>query len=161
CSPSTVRGVPSCSSVGRGRDYPVSRAWVCPPLSIRDDDEGMAPGRAGTARRRVSQMRQGLAALRATGTEIGLRVWCFAPLAEVYGKMGQVEEGLVLLAGALERGRKTGLRAGEAELWRLQGELLLQSGVLNPESRIQKEVEACFHRAIEIARRQLAKSLEL
>ena len=46
-------------------------------------------------------------------------------------------------------------RYWEAELHRLRGELLLMQGA--PLS----EVEQCFHRAIEIARRQQAKSLEL
>ncbi len=48
----------------------------------------------------------------------------------------------------------------EAELYRLKGELMLQSGVQSLESRVQ-EAEECFQQAIEIARRQQAKSLEL
>ena len=68
---------------------------------------------------------------------------------------------------------KTGERLYEAELYRLKGELTLQqfnvqgskfkveespeSGVRSPEA----EAEACFLKAIEIARKQQAKSLEL
>jgi predicted ATPase len=52
---------------------------------------------------------------------------------------------------------KTGQRFHEAELWRLKGELFLKSGVRNSES----EAEGCFHKALEAARRQEAKSLEL
>jgi predicted ATPase len=58
------------------------------------------------------------------------------------------------------------------ETYRLKGELLLQSGVLRPESaggtpqatlgRPQAaEAEACFQQALAIARRQQAKSWEL
>ena len=55
---------------------------------------------------------------------------------------------------------KTGERYNEAELYRLKGELTLQSRVQSPESRV-KEAEECFLKAIEIARKQQAKSLEL
>jgi predicted ATPase len=66
---------------------------------------------------------------------------------------------------------KAGERLWEAELYRLKGELSLQSAVRSPQSEIpntqhltpstQEEAEACFHKAIEIARKQSAKSLEL
>jgi len=50
----------------------------------------------------------------------------------------------------------------EAELYRLKGELTLkQSRVESLASSAQKEAEGCFHKAIAIARRQNAKSLEL
>jgi predicted ATPase len=43
-----------------------------------------------------------------------------------------------------------------AEVYRVKGELLLQQAVPDPQ-----QAEACFHRAIDIARRQQAKSREL
>ena len=46
-------------------------------------------------------------------------------LAEAYEKVGQVEEGLTLLAEALVTIDRTGERYYEAELYRLKGELLL------------------------------------
>ena len=52
----------------------------------------------------------------------------------------------------------------EAELYRLKGELSLQSEVPNTQHltpSTQSEAEECFHKAINIARRQSAKSLEL
>ncbi len=55
---------------------------------------------------------------------------------------------------------KTGEREYEAELYRLKGELLLQLRVKSEKLGV-KEVEECFHQAIDIARRQSAKSLEL
>jgi len=42
------------------------------------------------------------------------------------------------------------------ELYRLKGELLLQSNMVSTE-----EAEVCFRQALEIARKQQAKSLEL
>jgi predicted ATPase len=65
---------------------------------------------------------------------------------------------------------KTGERYYEAELYRLKGELILQqSKVQGPRSEVslsqiqdpQGEAEICFLKAIEIARKQQAKSLEL
>ena len=71
---------------------------------------------------------------------------------------------------------KTGQRNYEAELYRLKGQLTLQqesqkskgksqkSKILEPKSQIlnpQSEAETCFLKAIEIARKQQAKSLEL
>ena len=55
---------------------------------------------------------------------------------------------------------KTGERFYEAELYRLKGELTLQSAVQSPESRAE-EAENCFHKALEVACHQQAKSLEL
>jgi len=88
---------------------------------------------------------------------------------EVYGKAGQVEEGLTVLAEALTLIDKTEERYFEAELYRLKGELTLQqsrqvkaspkSGVTN--SQAEAEAEAYFLQAIEIARHQQAKLLEL
>jgi len=75
--------------------------------------------------------------------------------------MGQTEEGLSVLAEALTSINTTGERYYEAELYRLKGKLLLQSHIQSPESGVQQEAEACFLKAIDIARRQQAKSLEL
>jgi predicted ATPase len=118
----------------------------------------------------IAQMQQGLAALRATGAELA-RPSYLTMLAAAYRKVGQVEEGLAVLAEALALVNKTGGRVGEAELYRLKGELSLQSEVrsprpeaTNPQSPTPNphaEAEACFHKAIEVARKQQAKSLEL
>ena len=81
---------------------------------------------ASRARREegIAQIRQGLAALQATGTEMA-RPYYLALLAEAYGKAGQAEEGLAVLAEALAAVDNTGERWYEAELYRLKGELLL------------------------------------
>jgi predicted ATPase len=50
-----------------------------------------------------------------------------------------------------------GERYYEAEIWRIKGELLLKAAASNA----QAEAESCYHQAIEIARRQSAKSFEL
>ena len=90
------------------------------------------------------------------------RTWFLAMLADAYEIEGQSAEGLHVLTEALDATDKRGERAYEAELYRLKGQLTLkQSGVRGPESKVQKEAEACFLQAIKIARKQQAKSLEL
>ena len=102
-------------------------------------------------------MRQGLAAWRATGAEIA-RTYYLALLAEAYGKVEQAEEGVSVLAEALALVDQSGERRWEAELYRLKGEILLMQ-----EGKEQKwsAAEECFHQALDIARQQQAKSLEL
>jgi predicted ATPase len=77
-------------------------------------------------------------------------------LAEALGAAGRPEEGREVLTQALEAVQCTEERFYEAELHRLQGELLLQC----PGADMQ-QVEAHFQRAVRMARRQQAKSLEL
>jgi predicted ATPase len=109
----------------------------------------------------IAQMRQGLAACRATGAEL-TRPFYLTLLAEAYGKVGQVEEGLQVLAEALDAVDKSGERFCEAELYRLKGELTLaQSSVQSLGASVQTEAAACFLKAIEVARKQQAKSWEL
>jgi predicted ATPase/class 3 adenylate cyclase len=103
----------------------------------------------------MMQMRQGLAALQATGGEV--RRQLFLPLlAGAYGGIGQSEEGLNVLAEALAAVEKTGGRFYEAELYRLRGELLLARSAEH-----HTEAETCFRQGLNIARRQQAKSWEL
>src|SRR4030095_3158473 len=97
----------------------------------------------------ITQMRQGLAALQAFGSEIE-RPCFLALLAEACGKAGQAEKGLAALAEALSMVDKSGERFYEAEVYRLKGELTLQSQVPGSKSQVEKEVEECFLKAIEI-----------
>jgi len=103
----------------------------------------------------MAQMHHGLTAWRAMGIEAGLPYW-LAMLAEAYGSTGQVEAGRGVLAEALTLVDTTEERWWEAELHRLKGELWLALSTDNA-----AKAEICFHQALDIARRQQAKSLEL
>jgi predicted ATPase len=102
-------------------------------------------------------MQQGLATYRAIGAGLGLTHY-LALLAEAYAQAGQTAAGLAVVAEAPDVVAKHGERFCEAELYRLQGELLLAQ-----EGTKQKRVEAetCFRQALDAARRQQAKLLEL
>ena len=86
---------------------------------------GWALAQQGQGEEGIAQMRQGMAAYRATGAEL-IRPCQLALLAEAYGKAGQTEEGLTALAEALDLVQKTGEHMWEAERYRLKGELTLQ-----------------------------------
>jgi class 3 adenylate cyclase/predicted ATPase len=116
---------------------------------------GWALAHQGQAQVGIEQIEQGLRAHRGTGAEGGRPTW-LALLADAYGILGQPEVGLTALAEALTLVGKTGERWYEPELYRLKGELLLQQSSDN-----QAEAETCFHHALDIARNQQAKSLEL
>jgi predicted ATPase len=91
-----------------------------------------------------------------------VRTYFLALLAEACEGMGQGEEGLNALAEALTLVEKNEERIHEAELYRLKGELTLaQSRVPGLGASVQQEAEACFLKAIEVARKQQAKSWEL
>jgi TOMM system kinase/cyclase fusion protein len=116
---------------------------------------GWALAEQGQSAEGIAQMRQGIEGWRATGAELSVPYWS-ALLAEAYGQAGQAEEGLRVLAEALTTVYKTGDRHHEAELYRLKGELLLQQA-----RRSDDEAETCLHQALDLARHQQAKSLEL
>jgi len=85
-------------------------------------------------------------------------------LAEASGLLGQPEGGLAALEEALTLVEKTGERYYEAELHRQRGELLVQCEAKSQpaqDSRDQHEAERCFQHALDVARQQQAKSLEL
>jgi len=116
---------------------------------------GWALAHWGQAGEGLEQMHQGLIAFRATGAELH-GPYCLALLAEVYGIMGQPEAGLTMLAEALALAETTGDRWYDPELHRLKGVLLLQQSADN-----HAEAQACFQQALDVARSQQAKSLEL
>jgi predicted ATPase len=77
-------------------------------------------------------------------------------LADVSARLGHPEDGLQALAGAHTLVEQHDERWGEAEVYRLRGVLLLRQ----PETP-QAEAETWLQRALDVARRQEAKSLEL
>ena len=124
--------------------------WLAQGIVYR----GWALAEQGQREEGIAQMRQGLAAWRAAGAELG-RPYYLALLAGAHGEEGQAEAGLAVLAEALATVKETGECNYEAELYRLRGELLLMMGAA------ESEIEACFRQAIEVARQQDAKSWEL
>jgi DNA-binding winged helix-turn-helix (wHTH) protein/predicted ATPase len=115
---------------------------------------GWALAMQGEAAAGVAHLRQGLASPDVEPTL--LRPHWLALLAEAYGRAGQPKAGLQVLAEAVTLMATTEMRWSEAEMFRLRGELLLQ--LASPDV---PQAEACFQQAIDVARCQQAKSLEL
>jgi hypothetical protein len=116
---------------------------------------GWARAMQGDAATGVAHLQQGLEAVQNRGQKL-YHPYHLALLAEAYGKAGQPAAGLPCLAEALTRVEATEERWWEAELYRLKGELLLR--LPRPDL---SQATSCFHQALEVARSQQAKSLEL
>jgi len=117
---------------------------------------GWALAMQGQREEGVAQIRQGTAAVRATGGAAFYVPYSCILLAEVCDHLGQTEDGLQALAEAHTLVEQHEERVWEAEIYRLRGVLLLrQTGTP------QEEAEACFQHALDVARTQQAKSLEL
>ena len=101
----------------------------------------------------IEELRQGLETLRATGTEV-LRPFFLLPLAEAYGKAERPADGHALLNELLTVLRKSERYFWAAEVYRVTGELSRQA-------QRPAEAEASLRKALDLARRQQAKSLEL
>ncbi len=114
---------------------------------------GRAMVRDGASRAGIREMRQGLAAWRATGTKAWASLY-LGVLADAYLEAGQLEQARHALEDAFQAVQESDERMIEPELHRLWGELLLrQDG--------EEESEASFRQAIDLARRQQARSWEL
>jgi len=104
----------------------------------------------------IAQMVKVFASERATAAQGRFEALCAALLAEAYRRIGQTAEGLNVITDALTRALQTGCRYYAAELYRLKGELLLTQSAAD-----EQQGEACFQNALQVARGQSAKSLEL
>jgi predicted ATPase len=103
----------------------------------------------------LRQMRQGSMAWRGSGAETGAPHQ-LALLAEGYRVLHQVEAGLNALKEGFEIMERTGEHVFQAELHRLNGQLLLVQSANNA-----TEAETCYRQALDISRQQRAKSWEL
>jgi class 3 adenylate cyclase/predicted ATPase len=117
--------------------------------------QGAALAAGGQGAAGLQEMQDGLDAYRASGA-VFQRSFHLTLLAEVLGAAGSPEAGLEALQAAEELVGTTGERFWEPEIFRLKGELLLAAPGGTP-----AVAEACFHQALDLARRQEVKSLEL
>jgi predicted ATPase len=116
---------------------------------------GRAMAEQGHDEEGIAQIREGLAAFRAIGTEM-TRPYALCLLAEACRETGRLNDGLSALREAMAAADEHEIRQYEPEMHRLKGELLLRQ-----DHSKAAEAQPCFQRAVEIARNQSAKSLEL
>ncbi len=108
----------------------------------------------------VSVARQGVAEIRHALDQLeAMQVHhrrSYYLLAEACGSVGEPERGLSALTEAAAFMEETGERLWEAEIHRLNGQLLLQCS-----SEGQSQAEASFRKALNTAERQKSRSLQL
>src|SRR5262249_19433850 len=121
--------------------------WAAQGTSWR----GWALAMQGQGEEGMAQVRQGIASFSATGSALTVPSFCTL-LAEVSDYLGHPAAGLQALAEARTLMEQQEERWWEAEISRLRGILLLRQTMTQ-----QEEAEACFQRALDVARRQEAK----
>jgi predicted ATPase len=115
--------------------------------------QGFALVGLGQPEQGIAELRAGLAAWTATGSRVLGAQW-LGLLAEAHLRAGQFDEALAALDRAAEAATATGESHYQAEIYRLRGVLLGETGE-------NAEAAAWLQRAIDTARSQQAKSLEL
>jgi DNA-binding SARP family transcriptional activator/predicted ATPase len=103
---------------------------------------------------RLARLRAAIEAFAETGARLRSPYY-LALLADAHLRAGEPGAGLAVVEDALSRSRETNERWWDAELHRLRAELLLAGGAPG------MEAEAALGRALEVARGQHARSLEL
>jgi predicted ATPase len=116
---------------------------------------GWTLAQEGQCQEAITEIREGIVDWRAQGSELGCHYY-FVLLAEAYGKAGRIEDALSALAEAQAFCDATGEGYWAPEILRVKGEMQLRL-----DSDADPDAERCFHQAIELARKQEAKSLEL
>jgi class 3 adenylate cyclase len=107
----------------------------------------------GQAQERIAPLDEGFAAYRKTGQSLVVS-WGLTLLADAYHRAGRTAAALARLTEAVEAANARQERWFEAEIHRLRGEVLRDTGDY-------ASAEACLRTAIDIARRQNAKLWEL
>ncbi len=156
------------------REYQVARDQAAEALRISTEQSfalwlgcaavihGWALAEVGQAQEGLTQIRKGIVNWRGIGQELQVPHF-LGLLAEAHGRANEPEQGLEALTEALTIVERTGERFWEAELQRVYGELSLcvAAPAIWGRRPVAVSAEGSFQKAIEIARRQSAKSLEL
>jgi len=126
------------------------RMWLVHASLLR----GISWAISGYGPEGIEAIIQGLDNAKSIGSEQS-RANQLSFLAEAQGAAGQPVQGLSTLEQAFAHVEKSGERFGEADIYRVKGDLLLLSGDSHGEA------EECYRLALDIAKQQSAKSWEL
>jgi predicted ATPase len=110
---------------------------------------------AGQASDAVALITSSIAAYRSTGSSIWMPL-CLSSLASAYAQLGHFDDAWRCVDEAMVAVEATNERWNEANVHRIAGEIALMA----PEPDAPK-AEACFERALQIARGRQARSWEL
>jgi class 3 adenylate cyclase/predicted ATPase len=142
------------------REPQAARQWAEREIAVCDEyllpllhSQGMfqlgwALTELGEPENGIVHMREGLAAISATGAEMGLPYF-EALLGEALARAGRPDEGLQTIEQAISRADRHGTHFQFPEMLRMKGELLLMLSSAN-----EAEARACFTGAMEAAEGQ-------
>ena len=141
------------SAIALADDYGLS-VWLALAHMIR----GWARAELGAFEDGIDELRRGLAAYDATGARLW-RAQSLGFLAQALGRIGRDDEGLAAALEAVNLVGETGEDGAAADLYRIQGDLLLARATAD--GRPVTQAAECLTRAVAIARAQQARSWEL
>ena len=149
------------------RDYAIAKAQTGELIALADKKEapywkglglmqqGCFSFLAGDSTDALPVITSGLAAYRSTGATLFLP-WYLSTLARVHAGLGQFESAWQRINEAVTLVETAKDRVWEAEVHRMAGEIYLL-----PPQRDAAKAQAHFERALDVARKQQAKSWEL
>ncbi len=152
--------------LARGERKP-TRAWAEEAIAISEQQRfplflqigrilrGWALAASPRGERGLEELRQGLAELAGEGAS-GLGSFALWMLADASRRVGRLDDALGALNAAFALSQQKHSVFWDAEIHRLKGDILLER-----HPAVQEEAEACFRRALEVAREQQARSFEL
>lgn len=149
-----------CRDWTAARQYAENAIQICTDrgfllwLAVSTVFHGRALMKCGEPDIGLASLRRGIAGYRRTGAQIALPQ-LLSQLAESLLELGLLDEGSAVLQEAIDTAERNDERFWEAELLRLRGDFLLTG------KAGQQEVIECYQKAVDVARRQDAKSLEL
>lgn len=129
-------------------------AWLSHGLIV----SGWAAVELGRSEQGLERIEQGLRAYEQTGATVWRPLFLLLHTQALL-RAGRGPEALATVTRALELAQAMGPYWWTGELHRVQGELLLATGVASAEQL--QQAQACFEQALRVAREQGAKSLEL
>jgi class 3 adenylate cyclase/predicted ATPase len=115
--------------------------------------QGAGLAQSGKAAEGVSILTSGIATFRATGSKVGLPFY-LSYLARAYAELGRFDDASRCIGEAMTWIEATGEKWWEADIHHTAGEIALKS----PEPA---KAEACFERALALARERREKPIEL
>ncbi len=116
---------------------------------------GWAEAFEGRTQAGLRDLRQAVAAAETMDATL-IKIFALIALGATLGRQGEVQEALLLLAEQRVLANRTGMAIFDVPARLCEGELRLKLTEPEPET-----AEACFQDALDIARRQEAKTLEL
>jgi tetratricopeptide (TPR) repeat protein len=132
-------------AIAEVHDFPYWVGWA----SVM---RGWSLAALGSPEQGMDVLQQGLETYESTGA-LQIKPYILTLLAEMHGWAGLPQKGIAVLEGAHGPGNELDVRFYEAEALRIHGELLRQLGA--------GDGQEYFERALDLARRQRARSLEL